>query len=71
MRQAKLCLEGAKVKGQTEADKLAEKFLEQARLQQANVEPVRVLKARVYQIGEANVLIRAASEGNKNYFFWY
>ncbi len=54
---------------QTEADKLAEEFLAKARLQQTNVEPVRVLKARVYEIGEANVLIRAASEGNKNYFF--
>jgi hypothetical protein len=54
---------------QTKTDILAEEFLEKAKLQQTNVEPVKVLKARVYQIGDANVLIRAASEGNKNYFF--
>jgi len=50
-------------------DILVENFLEQARNYQANVEQLRVLKARVYQIAEANVLIRAASEGNKRYFF--
>jgi hypothetical protein len=50
-------------------DILAAKFLEKAKLLQANIEPIKVLKARVYQIGEANVLIRAASEGNRNYFF--
>jgi hypothetical protein len=53
---------------QTKTDILAEEFLEKAKLQQTNVEPVKVLKARVYQIGDANVLIRAASEGNNNYF---
>ncbi len=50
-------------------DLLFEHFLERAKTLKTNVEPVKVLKARVYQIAEANVLIRAASEGDKNYFF--
>lgn len=57
------------MRGQTKTDTLAEEFLGKAKLWQTNVEPVKVLKARVYRIGEASVLIRAASEGNKNYFF--
>ncbi len=50
---------------------LSEQFLEKAKALNTNVEPVRVLKARVYQIADANVLIRAASKANKNgrYFF--
>ena len=48
---------------------LASEFLKAAKRLQANVEPVRVLKSRTYRIGEAHVLIRAASEGNRRYFF--
>jgi len=57
------------MKRKSRTDILVKEFLEKARLLQANVEPIKVLKARVYQIAEANVLIRAASEGNRQYFF--
>lgn len=52
-------------------DILSEEFLEKAKQLETNVDPVKVLKARVYQIAEANVLIRAASKANNNgmYFF--
>lgn len=53
----------------TKTDILFEEFLEKAQSLRANVEPIKVLKARVYQIADANVLIRAASEGNRKYFF--
>jgi len=55
----------------TKIDMLSEDFIEKAKLLRTNVEPVKVLKARVYQIAEANVLIRAASKANTNgrYFF--
>lgn len=55
----------------TKTDILSDEFLEKAKLLKTNVEPVKVLKARVYQIAEANVLIRAASKANANgrYFF--
>ena len=48
---------------------LVTQFLEKAKEFQANVELLKVLKSRTYQIGESNVLIRAASEGNRRYFF--
>ena len=48
---------------------LVAEFLAKAKELQTNVELVRVLKARTYKIAEANVLIRAASEGNRRYFF--
>ncbi|MCI0454608.1 MAG: hypothetical protein L0Y68_06395 [Candidatus Dadabacteria bacterium] len=48
---------------------LVAEFLSKAKELQTNVELVRVLKARTYKIAEANVLIRAASEGNRRYFF--
>lgn len=48
---------------------LASEFLKAAKRLQANVEPVKVLKSRTYKIGEAHVLVRAASEGNRRYFF--
>jgi hypothetical protein len=51
------------------SDLLASHFLEQARHFNANVELIKVLKSRTYQIGEANVLDRASSEGNRRYFF--
>lgn len=57
------------MKTRTETERLAEEFLRKAKLFQANVEPIKVLKARVYQIADANVLIRTASEGNSKYFF--
>jgi len=52
-------------------DILTEEFLKKAKEFNADVEPVRVLKARVYRAAEANVLIRAASKPNKigRYFF--
>ncbi|MGB7582127.1 MAG: hypothetical protein WBL85_06745 [Sedimentisphaerales bacterium] len=51
------------------SDLLASQFLEKAKEFQANVELIRVLKSRTYHIGEANVLVRASSEGNRRYFF--
>lgn len=48
---------------------LAQTFLREAVNLHADVEPIRVLKARAYRIGESHVLIRAASEGNQRYFF--
>ncbi len=51
------------------SDSLAYQFLEQARMFNANVELIKVLKSRTYRIGEANVLVRASSEGNRRYFF--
>ena len=53
----------------TTAELLTDEFLEKARLFQANIEPIKVLKARVYQIAQANVLVRAASNGYNKYFF--
>ncbi len=57
------------MKRRSRTDILVNEFLEKARVFQANVEPIKVLKARVYQIAEANILIRAASDGNRQYFF--
>ncbi len=57
------------MKNKSKAEILVDNFLEIAKKYQANVEYLRVLKARVYQIAEANVLIRAASEGSGRYFF--
>jgi hypothetical protein len=51
------------------SDLLASRFLEQVKQFNANVELIKVLKSRTYQIGEANVLVRASSEGNRRYFF--
>lgn len=51
------------------SDLLAFQFLEKAKKFQANVELIKVLKSRTYKIGEANVLVRASSEGNRRYFF--
>ncbi len=50
---------------------LVEQFLQKARDLNANVELLRVLRSRAYQIGTANVLIRAAvqTSPNKAYFF--
>ena len=51
------------------SDKLSIDFLEIAKGLQSNVELIRVLKSRTYRIGDANVLVRASSDGNKRYFF--
>lgn len=48
---------------------LASQFLEKATKFQSSVELIKVLKSRTYRISEANVLVRAASEGNPRYFF--
>lgn len=53
----------------TNADKLAQEFLKYSQSFTSEIELYKVLKSRTYKIGEANVLIRAASEGNKRYFF--
>ena len=55
----------------TTTEMLAEEFLEKAGRMNPTVEPVKVLKARVYQIAESNVLIRAASKSTQSgrYFF--
>ncbi len=51
------------------SDKLVIDFLQTAKQYNANVELIKVLKSRTYRIGDANVLVRSASEGNKTYFF--
>lgn len=51
------------------SDLLAKSFLEMAKQFNANVELIKVLKSRTYKIGEANVLVRASSDGNRRYFF--
>jgi hypothetical protein len=52
------------------AESLANEFLQVAKKFQANVEPIKVLKSRTYKIAEANVLVRAATEGaNGTYFY--
>jgi hypothetical protein len=56
-------------KNLSNSDKLSLGFLEKAKEFQANIELIKVLKSRTYRIGEANVLVRASSEGNKRYFF--
>lgn len=48
---------------------LAYRFLEKAKELNASIELIKVLKSRTYTIGEANVLVRASSEGNRRYFF--
>src|SRR4030042_4109226 len=51
------------------SDLLTMEFLKKAKEFNANVELIKVLKSRTYKVGEANVLVRAASEGNRRYFF--
>lgn len=57
------------IKPLSNSEKLAIDFLDQAKKFQASVELLKVLKSRTYKIGEANVLVRASSEGNRRYFF--
>jgi len=51
------------------SDLLAATFLSKAKEFNASVELIKVLKSRTYKIGEANVLVRTSSDGNKRYFF--
>jgi len=56
--------------GKSKTDLLVDEFIEKAKLLRTNVDPIKILKARVYRIAEANVLIRAASViTNRRYFF--
>lgn len=50
------------------SDVLAAHFLERAKEFNASVELIKVLKSRTYRIGETDVLVRAASEGDRRYF---
>ncbi|MDR1882443.1 MAG: hypothetical protein LBR26_06635 [Prevotella sp.] len=58
-----------RVKEISPSELLAIQFLEQAKQFNANIELIKVLKSRTYSIGESNVLVRSASEGNRRYFF--
>lgn len=51
------------------SEQLAAGFLEKSKHIAKDIAPIKILKARAYTIGQANVLIRVASEGNRNYFF--
>lgn len=51
------------------SDTLAADFLSRAKELQASVEPIKVLRSRTFRIGEANVLVRASTDGNRRYFF--
>lgn len=57
------------VKTITQSERLVIDFLSIAKEFQSDFEPIKVLKSRTYRIANANVLIRAASEGNRRYFF--
>lgn len=56
---------------ETKIELLSKEFLEKVKQLYVNVIPIKVLKARVYQIGEANVLIRVASKANKTDRFFF
>src|SRR3989337_436636 len=53
----------------SQSELLASQFLERAKEFNATVELIKVLKSRTYRIGQANVLVRASSDGNRRYFF--
>jgi hypothetical protein len=50
------------------AERLVQGFLQRAK-GSSEIELIKVLWSRTYKIGNANVLVRAASEGNRTYFF--
>jgi len=56
------------IKNLSHSDVLTSQFLNKAKKFQANIKLIKVLKSRTYKIGEANVLVRASSEGNRRYF---
>ena len=58
-----------KTKTKNPAELLAFQFLERAKKINADTELIKVLKSRTYSIGDANVLVRTATEGNRRYFF--
>lgn len=49
---------------------LAEEFLQVAKKFQADVELIKVLKSRTYKIAQANVLVRAATQGKDGRYFY-
>jgi hypothetical protein len=51
------------------SDILVNQFLDYAKKLNAAIDLIKVLKSRTYHIGDSNVLIRAASNGNARYFF--
>jgi hypothetical protein len=51
-------------------DLLANEFLQRAKEFQANVELIKVLKSRTYQIAGANVLVRVATLGKDGMYFY-
>lgn len=53
----------------TNAKKLLLNFLEIAKSRNRDVELIQVLRANAFKIGKANVLVRAASDLGKRYFF--
>lgn len=48
---------------------LIEKFLQKAEAQGITVNPIRVLRTNTYSVGNANVLVRTASDLGHRYFF--
>jgi hypothetical protein len=51
-------------------DSLADEFLRMAKRFQADVELIKVLRSRTYQIAQANVLVRTATEGTNGRYFY-
>ena len=58
------------MKSKSVAESLADEFLEVAKDFQASIELIKVLKSRTYKIAQANVLIRAATEGSNGRYFY-
>jgi hypothetical protein len=52
------------------AERLTEEFLQTAKNFQASTQIIKVLKSKTYKIAEANVLVRAATEGKNGRFFY-
>src|SRR3989338_6989504 len=48
---------------------LIEKFLQSAKTRGIKISPIRVLRTNTYSVGNANVLIRTASDLGQRYFF--
>ena len=52
------------------SDLLAANFLSKAKEFNASVELIKVLKSRTFKIAQANVLVRAATEGKNGRYFY-
>lgn len=52
-----------------ESKKLLNEFLEEARQQNNNLQPEKLLRANAFRIGNSNVLIRVASDNGGRFFF--